>query len=453
MNLRRLLGRGLLRVSASAGTLGRRSLKLTDPEGWPAGYGGTWSGKSVTIDTAMQVATIWSCIRLIAEVTATLPLQVFEKRPDGSRVAADGHGLYGLVHEQPNADQTAAEFWEGMLVWLCLQGNAYAVKSYAGTGAARRLVALSPPLRADQMRVYRDADGVRRYDYSDPTWKFRGWTEDQLFHLRGFGPGGDLGLSPIGYARQTIGSAISADETAAKVFANGLRSAGFLKLAQVLDDEQRAQLAAIMARFMASGELMILEGGMDYSPLTMNPDDAQLLASRAWSVEEMCRWFRVPPVLIGHSAAGQTMWGTGIEQILIGFLTLGLNPYLRKVESAIRRALLAPADRRRYYAEFNVDGLLRGDSKARAAFLSTMTQNGLLTRNEGRALDNRPPLPGGDQLTVQSALLPLDQLGRAVDGGAAEQARNALRNWLSTSALDQSLEAQPPEAPPLENRE
>lgn len=408
----------------------RRRLSLTDSSGWRGLLGGeTWSGRQVTVDGAMQVATVWACIRLISEVIATLPLLVYERRPGDTREAASDHWLHAIVHEQPNADQTAAEFWEGMLVWLCLRGNAYAVKSYAGSGASRRLVALSPPLTADRMRVYRDADGVRRYDYSDPTWRFRGWTEDEIFHLRGFGPGGDLGLSPIGYARQTIGAAMAADETAAKVFAGGLRSSGFLKLQQVLDEEQRGQLAAIMKKFVDSGELMILEGGMEYAPLSMTPDDAQLLLSRAWAVEEMCRWFRVPPILIGHSAAGQTMWGSGVEQIMIGWLTLGLNPYLRRIEGAIKRSLLGPADRRRWYAEFAVEGLLRGDSKARAAYLATMTQNGLLTRNEGRRLDNRPPMPGGDDLTVQSNLLPVALLGQAA-AAAPEQVRNALLGWL-----------------------
>ena len=152
-----------------------------------------------------------------------------------------------------------------------------------------------------------------------------------------------------------------------------------------------------------------------------------MLQTRAFNIEDICRWFRVWPGLIGHNAQGQTMWGSGVEQMLIGFLTFSLRPWLTRIEQAIRKNLLAPGERNRYFAEFSIEGLLRADSAARAAFYSTMTQNGLMSRNEARQKENLPPRPGADQLTVQANLLPIDLLGKSGDG---ESAKNALREWL-----------------------
>jgi HK97 family phage portal protein len=137
-----------------------------------------------------------------------------------------------------------------------------------------------------------------------------------------------------------------------------------------------------------------------------------MLLSWKFSTEEICRWLRVPPILVGHAAEGQTMWGSGVEQIMLGWLTLGLRPYLSRVEQAIKKRLIGSNERDRIFAEFNVEGLLRADSAGRAALYSTFAQNGINTRNEIRARENLPPLPGGDDLTVQSNLVPLDMLGQ-----------------------------------------
>jgi HK97 family phage portal protein len=156
----------------------------------------------------------------------------------------------------------------------------------------------------------------------------------------------------------------------------------------------------------------LLEQGFDVKTVSLPPKDAEMLMSWKFSIEEQCRWFGTPPVLIGHSPEGQTMWGSGIEQVVLGWYTLGLRPRLVRIEQAIKKQLLLPAERSRYFAEFNVEGLLRADSAGRAAMLSSLAQNGFLTRNEGRRLDNRPPVAGGDVATVQSNLVPLDQLGK-----------------------------------------
>jgi HK97 family phage portal protein len=315
------------------------------------------------------------------------------------------------VHDSPNADQTSAEYWEGQVACLCGWGNGYSEKKYSGP----RLVAIEP-LRPDLTKVFRDASGARKYSIND-RGKNEILPEDKIFHLRGFGFGGDVGLSPISYARQTMGTSLAADETAAKTFENGLQLSGFVKEAPGTKSTQtqREELLTLFAKFMGSskaGKVMPLPAGFEFQGLTMNPEDAQLLQTRAFHVEEICRWYRVPPFMVGHSEKS-TSWGTGLEQQMIGFLTFSLRPYLTRIEQAVRKQLIAPADRGRLFGEFTLDGLLRADSAGRAALLSALGQNGYMTRNEGRALDNRKPMPGGDVLTVQSNLIPLDQLGKA----------------------------------------
>jgi len=403
-------------MSIWSGLFGRRNVKLSGRDDAAtmaaalSAYGSS-AGKSVTPDTTLQLATAWSCIRLLSETIGTLPLPVY-RRQGSAKEAATDHPLYGLLHDSPNADQTSCEFWEGMVACLCLWGNGYAEKDTSGD----RLVALTP-MRPEHVNVSRDAAGRRRYRYSDPyAGRMRELDEDKVFHLRGFGVGGDVGLSPISYARQTMGTALAADETAAKTFENGLQLAGFVEMTDGLKvtDEQLVQLMDLFDRFTGStraGKVMPLRPGMKFSALGMNPNDAQLLETRAFHVEEICRWFRVPPFMVGHSEKS-TSWGTGIEQQMIGFLTFALRPYLTRIEQAVKKQLIAPAERAGIFAEFNLEGLLRADSAGRAALLSALGQNGFLTRNEGRALDNRPPMPGGDVLTVQSNLVPLDMLGK-----------------------------------------
>lgn len=390
-----------------------KRIKLTDGGFWTMFLGvDSYAGKPVTPDRALQLATVWSCVRLLSETIATLPLGVFEKNDEGHKQAAIGHPLYKLLHDQPNADFTAVEFWEGVVACLCLWGNAYAEKS-TSAGEIRALTLLRP----ECMTVDRDENGALRYTYTGDGER-RVYREGSIFHVRGFGAGLDTGLSPIAFARQTLGTAMAADEAAAKMFANGVRPTGVLTIDQVLKAEQREQLKKAIVEPMAgsanAGGIFTLEAGMKFQPITMNPEDAQMLETRAFHVEEICRWFRVPPFMIGHSEKS-TSWGTGLEQQMIAFLTFALRPYLARIEQAVKRQLLSPVERLRFFAEFNLEGLLRADSQGRAALYNTFAQNGINTRNEIRARENLPPMPGGDVLTVQSNLVPLDQLGRFVD--------------------------------------
>lgn len=399
-------------MSLFDGLFGRRKVKLTDPAGWNLDLG-SHAGKPVTPDSTLTLAAAWACVRLKSRVVGSLPLQMFERDATGGRKLSRDHWLYNLVHESPNADQTAAEFWSGQVAAVDLWGNAYAEKI---PGSGNRLAALEP-LRPDLMSVRRDQAGRRKYKYSDPAHGVRDLDEDEVFHLKGFTVGGDVGLSAVSYGRHTLGLAMAADETAGKIFKDGLQLSGFLELSAGMkpSPEQKDQLIALFQKFAGShqsGKVMPLEAGWKFVPLSFSPEDAQLLESRGFNVEEVCRWFDVLPILIGHASQGQTMWGSGIEQIMLGWLTTNLDPLLINIEQAVRKQLLPAGDRPKFFAEFNRDALLRADSEGRAALMSAQAQNGFMTRNEGRALENRPPMPGGDVLTVQSNLVKLEDLGK-----------------------------------------
>lgn len=406
-----------------------RRLRLSDGAGWASFFGReSNSGKIVTTDTAMQLSTVWACIKVTAQAVSCLPISMYEKKDDDSRVKVDDP-IGDVISESPNEDQTPVEFWESMVVWLLTNGNAYAEQAMTG----RTLSALQP-LPANQTSPFRDSNGELKYRFND-----RGRSEilprEKVFHLKGFGQGlknRDLGLSPISYGVHSIGAAIAADEASGRTFANGMRPTGFFLFDQVLDKDQRAQARKVLVEPLQGSEkaggVGILEAGVKWQSVSLNPDDAQMLETRRFSIEEMCRWFGVPPIVIGHSAEGQTMWGTGVEHILISWLTLGIDPLCDRIEARIKKQLIRPTGNRRRYAEFNREALLQMDSTAKANFLSSMVQNGLMDRNEGRAKLNLPNRDGADKLTAQTNLAPLDKLGGDVNAGAA--AREALRNFL-----------------------
>ena len=401
-------------MSIFDGIFGRRKVKLTDPASFHMDNS-TWSGKATSPDAVLQLSTAWACTRLNARTKASLPIKLHSEA-DGSLIK--DHPLYTILHDSPNADQTALEFWEGQYTALDLRGNAYAEKVFNSVGDLIALIPMNP----DNVTVYRDREsGERRYRYSDAATHIysppQGWGEDKVFHLRGFGAGGLMGLSTISYGRQTLSTALAADEVAGRTFANGLQIAGFAvdQPNARTTQEQRKDLVSLFETFAGSqraGKVMPLPPGFDFKALGMSPEDAQLLETRGFHVEEICRWFGVFPILIGHAAAGQTMWGSGVEQINLAWLTLYLGPELQRIEQAIEKQLMTPADRKKFYVEHNVDALLRADSSGRAALYSVQAQNGVKTRNEIRKKENDPPMAGGDVLTVQSNLVPLDMLGK-----------------------------------------
>ena len=245
---------------------------------------------------------------------------------------------------------------------------------------------------------------------------------DEVFVVLDRSMDGYTALSRIQYGANSMALAVGADRAANLSYKNGLRASGILTIAQWLKPAQREAYKTIVNDFVGTGlgdasdkqfGVMVAENATKFEPLSLKPMDVELLASRRYSVEDLCRWYDVPPILVGHAAEGQTMWGSGIEQIVLGWIMLGLQPICKTIESEISRQLIPIDDvSTGVYAEFNLDALMRGDSAARAAHYSTMSQNGIYTRNEIRARENLPPKPGGDELTVQSNLVPISQLGK-----------------------------------------
>lgn len=419
--------------SGLSGWLGR-SITLSDGDFWSAFLGrATTSGKSVNVDTALTLSAVWGCVRLIAQTIATLPLQLYESMPDGSRRLAKDHPLYSVIGFQPNADMTSVEFWESVLGWMLLWGKAYVELTW--NGARTRIIAMDL-LPSSKVRVQCQVDGTRTYWHTQ-NGRERQIEADDMWVLPAMTLNGRDGLSVIFYGANSMGAALAADEASSKVFANGMRAGGALSLPSILKKDQRDEIRASLAEQLVgvsnTGKLMVLEGGMTYTPLSINPEDAQLLQTRGYSVEDVCRWFDVHPSMIGHAAQGDTSWGTGLEQRTLGFLTFTLRRWLKKIEAGVRKNLLMPAERNRFYAEFALEGLLRADSAGRASFYSQMTQNGIYTRDDCREKENLPRLGGNAAvLTVQSNLLPIDQLGKQ---DAASDAKDALLAWLHQEAI------------------
>lgn len=388
---------------------------LTTGTFWQEWMGISSSGKVVSADKAIHLSAVWACVRLLSESVSTLPLRIYERQPDGSRKPATSHPAYQMLCRRPNMEMTPSRFMLMVVASICLRGNAFVEKKMIGN----RMVSLVP-LLPQNMVVKRLDNGKLEYTYTEAQTQ-RVIPVKNLMHIRGFGLDGVCGMMPMAEGRDVIGSAMAVEESAAKLFENGLQSSGFLSAEQALNDDQRERIRGYVQKFIGSknaGKVMVLEGGMKYQGVTMNPDDAQMLESRAFSIEEICRWFRVPPFMVGH-ANKQSSWASSVEGMNLQFLTNTLRPLLVNIEQEISRCLLDGDED--LFAEFSVEGLLRADSAGRAAYYTTALQNGWMSRNDVRRLENMPPIEGGELYTVQLNLTPLEDL--KANGQAAQAAQ------------------------------
>jgi len=377
---------------------------LTTGTFWQEWMGMSSSGKVVSADKAMHLSAVWACVRLLSESVSTLPLKIYERQPDGSRKPATTHPAYQVLCRRPNMEMTPSRFMLMVVASICLRGNAFVEKKMIGN----RIVSLVP-LLPQNMVVKRLDNGNLEYTYTESASK-RTIPVKNIMHIRGFGLDGVCGMMPMMTGRDVIGSAMAVEESAAKIFENGLQSSGFLSADTALNDDQRNRMRGYMQAFTGSrnaGKIMVLEGGMKYQNVTMNPEAAQMLESRAFSIEEICRWFRVPAFMVGH-ADKQSSWASSVEGMNLQFLTNTLRPLLVNIEQEISRCLLDGDDD--LFAEFSVEGLLRADSAGRAAYYTTALQNGWMSRNDVRRLENMPPIEGGELYTVQLNLTPLEDL-------------------------------------------
>lgn len=364
----------------------------------------------LTPDGALQISTVWACVWLLANIIGSLPLFVY--RNNGGKRELDRTSLlYQLLHDSPNSRMTPIEFWVAMLLNLLLRGNAYARIERTATGEAFALW----PMPADQVELRILGDGTAVYLYRIDN-DVAALDESNVLHIKEIG-NGTIGLARLDYMRSTTTEATNAQVTASKLFANGGKPSGILMLDRVLKPDQRN---AIKANFIEMAEggtsrLHVLEADMKYQQVNLTPQDQQLLETRHFTVEEICRWFGVPPVLVAHNNV--TAWGTGIGEIIDGFYKFTIRPMLVRIEQSLSKRVMTPRQKVQNIAEFSLDALYRASLKDRMEIYAKAAQNGLKTRNECRQLENDPPIAGADELTAQTNLAPLHLLGKLTKPG------------------------------------
>ena len=388
--------------------------------------GGTASGKYVTERSAMQMTAVYCCVRILSEAVASLPLQFYRYTDDSGKEKAVDHPLYFLLHDEPNPEMTSFIFRETLMTHLLLWGNAYSQIIRNGKG---EVVALYP-LMPDRMKVDRDEHGRLYYEYtvydSDDVDGRKGTDKvgrtvrlqpHDVLHIPGLGFDGLVGYSPIAMAKNAIGLAIATEEYGSKFFANGAAPSGVLEHPGTIKDPSKVR-ESWQATFGGSGnsnKIAVLEEGMKYTPISISPEQAQFLETRKFQIDEIARIFRVPPHMIGDLEKSSF---NNIEQQSLEFVKYTLDPWVSRWEQAMVRALLTPDEKKKYFFKFNVDGLLRGDYQNRMNGYATARQNGWMSANDIRELENLDRIPeedGGDLYLVNGNMVPLVSAGAAND--------------------------------------
>lgn len=389
-------------LSRVSGMVRRTGKQVPGPLAYPLE-----SARPVTFDTAMMVSSFWASARLIAETVACLPLVMYEVKGDTRTVVTD-HPLWNLLQFTPNRYQNRVEFFETLTLQLCTSGNGYALINRDGAG---RIMSLLPVMSAQmEPELLSDGSVVYLHHRDDGVAVL---SSDSVWHIRLFG-NGLIGLSPLEYARNSLGLAQAGEDRVTNTFRNGAKPSGLLMVDAALNKQQRAEIRNSF-RDLAEGNsdsLVVLDKFMKYQQVSMSPQDIELLSSRRFQMEDVARFMGVPSILINDQSQS-TGWGTGIRSIIEGWYKLGLRPYLERIETAARTSLISPTERSRYELEFDFDSLLRVDQKSRMEANQSAINSGQLTPNEARAMEGRGPIAGGDSLYLQGAMVPILQAGRS----------------------------------------
>ena len=378
--------------------------------------GGTTAGKTVTERSAMQMTAVYSCVRILAEAVAGLPLHLYKYTDGGGKEKALNHPLYRLLHDEPNPEMSSFVFRETLMTHLLLWGNAYAQVIRNGKG---EVIALYP-LMPNKMSVYIDENGRLYYTYyrgSDEAIKNKDFAvtlqPSDVLHIPGLGFDGLVGYSPIAMAKNAIGMAIACEEYGAKFFANGAAPGGVLEHPGTIKDPQRVR-ESWQSTFGGSGnanKIAVLEEGMKYTPIGISPEQAQFLETRKFQINEIARIFRVPPHMVGDLEKSSF---SNIEQQSLEFVKYTLDPWVIRWEQSIQRALLSQGEKAEYFVKFNLEGLLRGDYQSRMNGYAIGRQNGWMSANDIRELENLDRIPveeGGDLYLINGNMLPMKNAG------------------------------------------
>ena len=377
-------------------------------------FGGTAAGKPVKEQTSMQVTAVYCCVRILSEAVASLPLHLYRYSSEGSKEKAVDHPLYFLLHNEPNPEMTSFAYRETMMTHLLLYGNCYSQIIRNGKG---EVVALYP-LMPNRMRVDRDLKGQLYYEYQtgqDEARTMKGTIvrlqPKDVLHIPGLGFDGLVGYSPIAMAKNAVGMAIACEEYGAKFFANGATPGGILEHPGVVKDPEKVR-ESWMSAFGGSAnsnKVAVLEEGMKYTPISISPEEAQFLETRKFQIDEIARIFRIPPHMIGDLEKSSF---NNIEQQSLEFVKYTLDPWVCRWEQSMQRSLLNQEEKKDYFFKFNVDGLLRGDYQSRMQGYAVGRQNGWMSANDIRSLENLDLIPdeeGGNLYLVNGNMTKLSE--------------------------------------------
>jgi HK97 family phage portal protein len=366
------------------------------------------TGKSVSPQSALGITAVYACVRNIAEDTATLPLITYRRLQRGKERAPD-HPLYPLLHDMPNPEMTSVEFREALMGHVLTWGNGYAEIVWDAAGRVEELW----PLRPDMVRPNR-REGRLVYEVNVPNFQPGVLPASRVLHVRGLSYDGLKGYSPITLAKETLGLALASEEYSARFFANGAVPDIVLTAPKALSADAAKKLAnswqLLHGGLSMAHRIAVLEEGLSVEKVGIDPKDAMMIDAMKLTDERIAQLYRMPPHKIGilEHATFSNIEHQGIE-----YVTDTLRPWLVRLEKVIFRSLLTPAERQTYFVEHLVDGLLRGDAKTRAESLATQRQNGIISANEWRAIENMNPYEGGDEYLVNGALFGIKEASNA----------------------------------------
>ena len=380
-------------------------------------FGRANSGEQVDEKSAMQIVTVYACVRLLAESVAQLPLHLYKVTDDDGQEKAKDHPLYRILYREPNPEMTSFSFWEAVMTHLLLWGNAYAQVVRDGKNSVLGLY----PLLPENVEIDRTDKGELYYIYHAYTDEVPGETNkdiifrrDEILHIPGLGFNGLVGFSPIAMMKNALGTTIAVEKYGSSFFKNNGQPLGVLEHPGVLKDPQK-----IRDNWMDTyggpnnaHKIALLEEGMTYKPISLPPEDSQFLSTREFGVEEICRIFRVPPHMVQDLKRATF---SNIEHQAIDYVVHTLDPWLVRIEKAIVKDLLVEKEKDDYFPKFNVDGLLRGDYKSRMDGYSVGISTGIISPNEARQKENMPPLPeddGGNFHIVNGTFIRLKDVGQ-----------------------------------------
>ena len=379
-------------------------------------FGRSSSGKIVNERTAMQTTAVYSCVRILSEAIASLPVHLYQYTDTGKERVYN-HPLYYLLHDEPNPEMTSFVFRETLMSHLLIWGNAYAQIIRNGAGRVLGLY----PLLPDKVEVDRDDKGELYYiynRYSDENPNFEDYgrvylPQEDVLHIPGLGFDGLVGYSPIAMAKNAVGMTLACEEYGAGFFENGATPGGVLEHPGVLKDPAKVRESwhAVYGGSKNAGKVAVLEEGMKYQQIGIPPEEAQFLETRKFQVNEIARLYRIPPHMVGDLDKSSF---SNIEQQSLEFVKYTLDPWVIRWEQSLQKALLLPQEKKEYFVKLNVDGLLRGDYQSRMTGYSVGRQNGWLSTNDIREMENMNPIPaeeGGDLYLVNGNLCKLKDAG------------------------------------------